>query len=175
MLNFPTNPTGGTMTREELEQVADVVRRHRLLVITDEIYSELTFDGTHTSLVGLPGMADRTIFLHGFSKAYAMTGFRLGYACGPPDLIEAMMRIHQYAMLCASIISQEAAIEALEHGDPDIVAMRDQYALRRNYIRQGPERHGIALPLASRLFLCLPVHPRHRPQLQGIRPSAAAR
>jgi aminotransferase len=122
VLNFPTNPTGGTMTGEELERVAEVVRRHNLMVITDEIYSELTFEGGHTSLVSLPGMADRTILLHGFSKAYAMTGFRIGYACGPPELVEAMMRIHQYSMLCASIISQEAAIEALESGEPDTLA-----------------------------------------------------
>jgi aminotransferase len=109
VLNFPTNPTGGTMTREALAQVAEVVRRHDLLVITDEIYSELTFESVHTSIAALPGLAERTILLHGFSKAYAMTGFRLGYACGPPELIEAMMKIHQYAMLCASIVSQEAA------------------------------------------------------------------
>ena len=156
MLNFPTNPTGGTMTREELEQVAGVVRRHRLLVITDEIYSELTFDGSHTSLVGLPGMAERTIFLHGFSKAYAMTGFRLGYACGPPDLIEAMMRIHQYSMLCASIISQEAAIEALEHGEPDIIAMRDQYALRRNLIVKAFNEMGLPCHLPRGSFYAFP-------------------
>jgi aminotransferase len=156
MLNFPTNPTGGTMTREELEQVAGVVRRHRLLVITDEIYSELTFDGSHTSLVALPGMAERTIFLHGFSKAYAMTGFRLGYACGPPDLIEAMMRIHQYSMLCASIISQEAAIEALEHGEPDIIAMRDQYALRRNLIVKAFNAMGLPCHLPRGSFYAFP-------------------
>ena len=156
MLNFPTNPTGGTMTREELEQVADVVRRHRLLVITDEIYSELTFDGSHNSLVSLPDMAERTIFLHGFSKAYAMTGFRLGYACGPPDLIEAMMRIHQYSMLCASIISQEAAIEALEHGEPDIVAMRDQYALRRNFIVKAFNDMGLPCHLPRGSFYAFP-------------------
>ena len=156
MLNFPTNPTGGTMTREELEQVADVVRRHRLLVITDEIYSELTFDGSHHSLVSLPGMAERTIFLHGFSKAYAMTGFRLGYACGPADLIEAMMRIHQYSMLCASIISQEAAIEALEHGEPDIVAMRDQYALRRNFIVKAFNDMGLPCHLPRGSFYAFP-------------------
>ena len=112
VLNFPTNPTGGTMSRAELEKIADVARRHNLLVMTDEIYSELTFEGEHRASPSLPGMKERTIFLHGFSKAYAMTGFRIGYACGPPEIIEAMMRIHQYSMLCASIISQEAALEA---------------------------------------------------------------
>ena len=116
MLSFPTNPTGGTMTRAQLEEVAAVVRKHDLLVLTDEIYSELTFEGEHVSIASLPGMAERTIFLHGFSKAFAMTGFRIGYACGPTDLIEAMMKVHQYAIMCASIIAQEAAGEALEHG-----------------------------------------------------------
>src|SRR5436190_1432841 len=113
VLNFPTNPTGGTMTGAELQKIAAVVQRHNLIVITDEIYAELTFEGEHVSLVSLPGMAERTIFLHGFSKAFAMTGFRIGYACGPAELIEAMMKIHQYAIMCASIIAQEAAIEAL--------------------------------------------------------------
>lgn len=134
MLNFPTNPTGGTMTRTDLLKIAEVVLRHNLLVITDEIYSELTFEGQHVSIASLPGMRERTIFLHGFSKAYAMTGFRIGYACGPVELIEAMMKIHQYSMLCASIISQEAATEALNNGEPDTIEMRDQYKLRRNYI-----------------------------------------
>ena len=108
VLNFPTNPTGGTMTREALVKIAGLAKRHNLLVITDEIYSELTFEGEHISIASLPGMAERTIFLHGFSKAYAMTGFRIGYACGPAELIDAMMRIHQYSMLCASIVSQDA-------------------------------------------------------------------
>ena len=134
VLNFPTNPTGGTMTREELLKISDLVKRHNLLVFTDEIYSELTFEGEHTSIASLPGMAERTVFLHGFSKAYAMTGFRIGYACGPVEIIEAMMKIHQYSMLCASIISQEAAIEAIEHGWPDMLEMREQYRLRRNLI-----------------------------------------
>jgi aminotransferase len=134
MLNFPTNPTGGAMSRMDLLKIAEVVLRHNLLVITDEIYSELTFEGQHVSIASLPGMRERTIFLHGFSKAYAMTGFRIGYACGPVELIEAMMKVHQYSMLCASIISQEAAIEALTHGEGDTIEMRDQYKVRRNFI-----------------------------------------
>src|SRR5438552_19065454 len=134
VLNFPTNPTGGTMTRGELLKIAEVVLRHNLLVITDEIYAELTFEGDHVSIAALPGLRERTIFLHGFSKAYAMTGFRIGYACGPAELIEAMMKIHQYSMLCASIISQEAALEAIQHGQNDTVEMREQYRLRRNFI-----------------------------------------
>src|SRR5678809_1344583 len=122
------------MTRVDLLRIAEVVLRHNLLVITDEIYAELTFEGEHVSIASLPGMQERTIFLHGFSKAYAMTGFRIGYACGPVEIIEAMMRIHQYSMLCASIISQEAALEAIQYGEPDMLEMREQYRLRRNYI-----------------------------------------
>jgi aminotransferase len=156
VLNFPTNPTGGTMTREALLGIADLAHRHNLLVITDEIYSELTFEGEHTSIAALPGMAERTLFLHGFSKAYAMTGFRIGYACGPADLIEAMMKIHQYSMLCASILSQEAAIEALRHGRPDTEAMRDQYRLRRNYIVNAFQSMGLPCHLPRGSFYAFP-------------------
>ena len=135
MLNFPTNPTGATMTREELEKIAALCHRHNLVVLSDEIYSELTYDGgAHTSIAALPGMRERTIFLHGFSKAFAMTGFRIGYACAPVELTEAMMRIHQYGILCAPITSQEAAIEALRHGEPDVAMMHREYEARRNYI-----------------------------------------
>jgi aminotransferase len=156
MLNFPTNPTGGTMTRVELLKIAEVVLRHNLLVITDEIYSELTFEGEHVSIASLPGMRERTIFLHGFSKAYAMTGFRIGYACGPSEIIEAMMRIHQYSMLCASIISQEAAIEALQNGEPDTVEMRDQYRNRRNYIVSAFNEMGLPCALPRGSFYAFP-------------------
>lgn len=156
MLNFPTNPTGGTMTRTELLKIAEVVLRHNLLVITDEIYSELTFEGQHVSIASLPGMRERTIFLHGFSKAYAMTGFRIGYACGPVELIEAMMRIHQYSMLCASIISQEAAIEALLHGEPDTIEMREQYKTRRNYIVSALNGMGLTCHLPRGSFYAFP-------------------
>ena len=134
VLNFPTNPTGGTMTREELLKIATLVVQHNLLVITDEVYAELTFEGEHVSIASLPNMRERVVFLHGFSKAFAMTGFRIGYACGPVDIIEAMMRIHQYSMLCASIVSQEAAIEAVRNGRPDTLDMCAQYRVRRNYI-----------------------------------------
>ena len=113
MLNLPCNPTGGTCTREQLEKIAAFCREKDLLVLSDEIYSELTFEGTHTSIASLPGMVERTIFLHGFSKAFAMTGWRIGYACGPAVLIDAMMKVHQYSMMCASIIAQEGALEAL--------------------------------------------------------------
>src|SRR5688572_28467233 len=156
VLNFPTNPTGGTMTREELLKIAALVQKHNLLVFTDEIYSELTFEGEHTSIASLPGMAERTIFLHGFSKAYAMTGFRIGYACGPVEIIEAMMKIHQYSMLCASIISQEAAIEAIEHGWPDMLEMRDQYKLRRNLIVKAFNDMGLPCHLPRGSFYAFP-------------------
>ena len=156
ILNFPTNPTGGTMTRSELEKIAAVVQRHNLVVLTDEIYAELTFEGEHVSIASLPGMAVRTIFLHGFSKAYAMTGFRIGYACGPAELIEAMMRIHQYSMLCASIISQEAALEALRNGATACSSMRDQYKLRRNFIVKAFNEMGLSCHLPRGSFYAFP-------------------
>ncbi len=156
VLNFPTNPTGGTMTREELQRIADLAIRHNLLVMTDEIYSELTFEGEHVSIASLPGMLERTIFLHGFSKAYAMTGFRIGYACGPAEIIEAMMKIHQYSMLCASIISQEAALEAITAGEPDTIEMRDQYRLRRNFIVNALNGMGLKCHLPRGSFYAFP-------------------
>jgi len=156
VLNFPTNPTGGTMTREELQKIADVVLRHNLLVITDEIYSELTFEGEHTSIASLEGMRERTIFLHGFSKAYAMTGFRIGYACGPEALVGAMTRIHQYSMLCASIIAQDAAIEALKNGEADKAEMRDAYRLRRNFIVKAFNDMGLTCHLPRGSFYAFP-------------------
>lgn len=134
MLNLPCNPTGGTCDRRQLEEIAAFCREKDLLVLTDEIYSELTFDGTHTSIASLPGMAERTVFLHGFSKAFAMTGWRIGYACGPAVLIDAMMKVHQYSMLCASIIAQEAALEALQRGWDSVLKMREQYHRRRDLI-----------------------------------------
>ncbi|MBT8036842.1 MAG: aminotransferase class I/II-fold pyridoxal phosphate-dependent enzyme [Verrucomicrobiae bacterium] len=135
MLNFPTNPTGAVMPLEELEKIAALCIQHDLIVISDEIYCELRYnDGEHVSIASLPGMQERTILLHGFSKAFAMTGFRLGYACAPAPLIEAMMKIHQYAMLCAPITSQAAALEALEHGEAAMTKMRDSYHHRRDYM-----------------------------------------
>ncbi len=156
VINFPTNPTGATITREELIRIADLAVRHNLLVLTDEIYSELTFEGEHTSIASLPGMRERTIFLHGFSKAYAMTGFRIGYACAPAELTEAMMRIHQYSMLCASIISQEAALEAILHGEPDTLEMREQYKLRRNFIVNALNAMGLHCHLPRGSFYAFP-------------------
>jgi len=134
MLNFPNNPTGAIMSRADLEDVAAFAREHDLIVITDEIYGELTYDAPHTSIISLPGLRERTIFLHGFSKAWAMTGFRLGYACGPAELIDAMMKIHQYTMLCASSLGQKAALEALARPAVDVGEMVGEYRRRRNFI-----------------------------------------
>ncbi|MGB0416179.1 MAG: aminotransferase class I/II-fold pyridoxal phosphate-dependent enzyme [Coraliomargarita sp.] len=134
ILNFPTNPTGGVTEKAKLEKLAKFAVEKDLLVISDEIYSELTFEGEHTSIASLPGMQERTIFLHGFSKAFAMTGFRIGYACGPQPLVEAMMKIHQYSMLCAPILSQEAAVEALKNGAPAVAKMKEAYHRRRDLI-----------------------------------------
>ncbi len=156
VLNFPTNPTGGTMTRAGLEAIAEIARRRDLIVITDEIYSELTFEGEHVSIASLPGMRERTIFLHGFSKAYAMTGFRIGYACAPAELTEAMMRIHQYSMLCASIISQEAALEAIQHGESDTIEMREQYRVRRNFVVNAFNAMGLKCHLPRGSFYAFP-------------------
>jgi aminotransferase len=135
MLNFPCNPTGATQTRVELEKIARLAIDHDLIVLTDEIYSELSYDrAEHVSIASIPGMRERTIFLHGFSKAFAMTGWRIGYACAPAPLTDAMMKIHQYSILCASVMAQDAAIEALEHGAKGVEAMRKEYEARRNYI-----------------------------------------
>jgi aminotransferase len=135
MLNFPTNPTGSVASDEDLAGIAKLAIKHDLIVMADEIYSELRYDGKkHVSIASLPGMKERTILMHGFSKAFAMTGFRLGYACAPQPIIEAMMKIHQYSMLCAPIMSQNAAIEALENGKPQMEKMRDSYHQRRDFL-----------------------------------------
>ncbi|MEO7597746.1 MAG: aminotransferase class I/II-fold pyridoxal phosphate-dependent enzyme [Opitutus sp.] len=156
MLNLPCNPTGGTCTRQQLEKIAAFAVEKDLLVLTDEIYSELTFDGTHTSIASLPGMLDRTIFLHGFSKAFAMTGWRIGYACGPAGLIDAMMKVHQYSMLCASIIAQEAALEALLRGWDSVLKMREQYHRRRDLIVRRFNEIGLTCHLPRGSFYAFP-------------------
>ncbi len=144
MLNFPTNPTGATMTAAQWEEIAAVCIRHNLVVLTDEIYSELTFEGgTHSTIATCPGMQERTVFLHGLSKAFAMTGWRIGYACAPAALIEAMMKIHQYAILCAPIMGQDAAIEALERGEESVATMRREYERRRNFITRALNDMGL--------------------------------
>lgn len=156
MLNFPTNPTGAVLPRADQEEIAAVCLEHDLIVLTDEIYSELTYEGRHESIASIPGMRERTIFLHGFSKAFAMTGWRIGYACAPAALTEAMMRIHQYSMLCASIISQEAACEALEHGREPMLAMREQYLRRRNFLAHQFNDMGLPCQVPHGAFYLFP-------------------
>lgn len=156
MLNLPCNPTGGTCSREQLQKIADFCREKDLLVLSDEIYSELTFEGEHTSIASFPGMAERTIFLHGFSKAFAMTGWRIGYVCGPAVLIDAMMKVHQYAMMCASIIAQEGALEALTHGWENVLRMREQYHRRRDLIVRRFNELGLTCHLPRGSFYAFP-------------------
>jgi aminotransferase len=156
LLNFPNNPTGATLPRKDVEEVAEFVKEHNLLVITDEIYAELTYDGEHVSIASLPGMKERTIFLHGFSKAWAMTGFRLGYACAPAELTEAMMKVHQYTMLCAPTMSQKAAIEALTNPEFDVSEMRAEYHKRRNYLDQSFREIGLPCSKPRGAFYAFP-------------------
>ena len=156
MLNLPCNPTGGTCDRAQIEAIAKFAIEKDLIVLSDEIYSELTFEGVHTSIASIPGLKERTIFLHGFSKAFAMTGWRIGYACGPAPLIEAMMKVHQYSMLCASIISQEAAIEALLRGEDGMKKMRDQYHRRRDFIVRRFNEIGLKCHLPRGSFYAFP-------------------
>ncbi len=157
MLNFPTNPTGAVMPEDELQKIAALCIKHDLIVITDEIYSELRYDDTeHLSIASLPGMKERTVLLHGFSKAYSMTGFRLGYACAPSPLIEAMMKIHQYAMLCAPITSQAAALEALQNGDSAVNEMRESYHHRRDFTVMRLNEMGIDCHAPGGAFYIFP-------------------
>ncbi len=157
ILNFPTNPTGAIAPPETLEAIARICIKHDLIVMSDEIYSELRYDDVpHVSIASLPGMKERTILLHGFSKAFAMTGFRLGYACAPAPVISAMMKIHQYSMLCASITSQEAAVEALLHGKDAMIKMRDSYHQRRDYLVNRLNSMGIPCHMPGGAFYVFP-------------------
>ena len=156
MLNFPTNPTGGTADLEKLERLAKFAVEKDLIVISDEIYAELTYEGKHVSLASLPGMKERTLLLHGFSKAFAMTGFRVGFACGPDWLIDAMMKIHQYCMMCAPILSQEAAIEALARGSDEVERMKEQYFRRRNFVVRRFNEMGLPCHLPRGSFYAFP-------------------
>ncbi len=143
VLPFPNNPTGGIMGREDLEALADVLRGTDIMVISDEIYAELTYGQHHVSMANIPDMYERTIVINGFSKAYSMTGWRLGYVCGPKELIAAMTKLHQYAIMCAPTTSQYAAIEALDNGDGDIEAMKEEYDGRRRFLVDGFRRLGL--------------------------------
>ena len=134
VLPFPNNPTGAIMEKSDLEAIREVIIKHDLYVISDEIYGELTYKGKHVSIATLPGMQERTILINGFSKAYAMTGWRLGYACGPANILAQMTKIHQFAIMCAPTTSQYAAVEAVKNGDPDIARMRESYNMRRRFL-----------------------------------------
>ena len=134
VLPFPNNPTGAVMERADLEAIAEVIKKHDLFVLSDEIYSELTYLDEHVSIASLPGMWERTITINGFSKSYAMTGWRLDYACGPKEIIKQMLKIHQFAIMCAPTTSQYAAVEALKNGDEDVAKMREEYNGRRRYL-----------------------------------------
>ncbi|MCH5254808.1 MAG: aminotransferase class I/II-fold pyridoxal phosphate-dependent enzyme [Lachnospiraceae bacterium] len=143
VLPFPNNPTGAIMEKEDLEAIAEVVIKNDIYVISDEIYSELTYKEKHISIVEIPGMQERTILINGFSKAFAMTGWRLGYACGPKAILEQMLKIHQFAIMCAPTTSQYAAVEALRNGDEDVEEMREAYNQRRRYLMHAFREMGL--------------------------------
>ncbi len=143
VLPFPNNPTGAILERKDLEEIAKVCIERDIYVLSDEIYSELTYKGDHVSIASLPGMKERTILINGFSKAYAMTGWRLGYACGPKDIIKQMTKIHQFCIMCAPTTSQYAAIEALKNGDEDVARMRESYNQRRRFLLNAFREMGL--------------------------------
>lgn len=143
VLPFPNNPTGSVMSREELEKIAKVVIEKDLFVLSDEIYAELTYNGKHVSITSIEGMKERTILINGFSKAYAMTGWRLGYACAPEVILKQMLKIHQYAIMCAPTTSQYAAVEALKNGDKDVEEMRRSYNHRRRFLMNAFREMGL--------------------------------
>lgn len=143
ILPFPNNPTGAIMEKSDLEAIAEVILEHDIFVITDEIYAELTYKGKHVSIISLPGMRERTVLINGFSKAYAMTGWRLGYACAPALIMEQMTKIHQFAIMCAPTTSQYAAVEALRNGDDDVAAMRESYNQRRRFLMYSFKQMGL--------------------------------
>ncbi len=153
---YPNNPTGSTMKAEEWNKLLPILHKHDLLVISDEIYAELTYGHMHDSITALPGMKDRTILISGFSKAFAMTGWRLGYVCAPPDLLAGMLKIHQYTMLCAPVMAQMAALEALRHGRSDMERMVESYKQRRNYVVDGFQAMGLRCHEPEGAFYAFP-------------------
>lgn len=144
VMPFPNNPTGGVMRREDLEEIAQVCIEKDIYVLSDEIYSELTYGADHVSIASLPGMKERTLLINGFSKSYAMTGWRLGYICGPQVIVKQMTKIHQFAIMCAPTNSQYAAVEALRHGDADVAQMRTAYDQRRRYLMHAFKEMGLS-------------------------------
>lgn len=156
VLAYPNNPTGGVMGAQDLQALVDIIIKHDLLVISDEIYCELTYQGEHVSIASFPGMRDRTLVMNGFSKAYAMTGWRIGYACGNQDLISAMTRVHQYTIMCAPIMGQKAAIEALRNGKTEMLKMVSDYNNRRKIILKGFQEIGMDCFEPKGAFYCFP-------------------
>lgn len=156
ILNYPNNPTGVSYTRKELNAIARVISKKNLIMISDEIYGDLTYDFDHTAFPTLAGMKERTIYLNGFSKSYAMTGWRIGYACGPKDVIAMMTKIHQYTMLCAGITSQMAAREALKNGQKSILQMKREYKRRREYVVSGLNEAGLPCHKPEGAFYAFP-------------------
>ena len=144
VMPFPNNPTGAVMEKKDLEAVAEVVKKHDLFVLSDEIYAELTYLDNHVSIASIPGMRERTIVINGFSKSHAMTGWRLGYACGPRLILDQMLKIHQFAIMCAPTTSQYAAVEALRNGDEDVAMMREEYNGRRRYVLERFKEMGLS-------------------------------
>ncbi|MDE1921053.1 MAG: aminotransferase class I/II-fold pyridoxal phosphate-dependent enzyme [Candidatus Omnitrophica bacterium] len=156
LLGYPSNPTGTSYSKKELEAICRVVKKHDLLVISDELYDELTYDFEHTPLSALPQMKNRVIYLNGFSKSYAMTGFRVGYVCGPADIVGAMTKIHQYTSLCAPITSQMAAIEAIKNSNGDVAAMKKEYDRRRRFIVGALNDIGLRCHMPQGAFYAFP-------------------
>ena len=156
ILPFPNNPTGAIMEKENLEAIAEVIEKHDIYVISDEIYSELTYGQEHVSIVNIPGMKERTILINGFSKSYAMTGWRLGYACGPEEIIRQMIKIHQFCIMCAPTTSQYAAVEALKRGDEEVAEMREAYNERRRYLLHEFKEMGLDCFEAKGAFYVFP-------------------
>jgi aminotransferase len=156
ILNFPTNPTGGVVEREQLAEIAAFAIEKDLIVLSDEIYAELTYEGEHISIASFPGMRERTVFLHGVSKAFAMTGFRIGYACAPHPIIEAMMKVHQYAIMSVPIFIQEAGIEALRNSDDAVASMRESYQRRRDLLVRRFREMGLKCHMPQATFYTFP-------------------
>ncbi len=156
IINYPNNPTGAIMTHDDYLKIIDVIIKYDLLVISDEIYSELTYGAKHCSIASLPNMKERTIVINGFSKAYSMTGWRLGYVMGPSNILSQMLKIHQYVIMCAPTASQYAAIEALKNGDKDIISMKREYDKRRKYLLKEFTRLGLPCFTPEGAFYCFP-------------------
>jgi aminotransferase len=156
LFGFPSNPTGATMSREQLQAVVDFAKRKNLYIVSDEIYDRLTYDKAHVCLSSLPGAKERSILLNGFSKAYAMTGWRIGYACAPAPILAVMVKIHSYVALCAPIMAQRAAIDALRNGEPQVLDMVAEYKRRRRFIVDGLNRIGLQCHMPQGAFYAYP-------------------